>query len=75
MGELSIDQAQFPSVAAAGSASKATSWGGGVNWYLNKNVKLSLDYEQTRFRNGSAKAGNVTAQSEKIIFSRVQLAF
>jgi len=75
VGELTIDQAQFPSVAAAGSASKATSWGTGVNWYWNKNVRLSLDYEQTHFRDGSAKPGNVTAQNEKIIFSRVQLAF
>ena len=74
-GRLTIDQDQFPSVAAANSASQATSWGAGVNWYLNRNIKLSLDYEQTKFRNGSAKIGNVTSQDEKIIFTRAQLAF
>jgi len=46
-----------------------------VNWYLNRNLKLSLDYEQTQFKDGSAKTGTVTAQDEKIIFSRVQVAF
>lgn len=75
VGQLSIDQAQFPLVAATGSASKATSWGAGINWYLNQNVRLSLDYEQTQFRDGATKPGNVTAQDEKIIFSRVQVAF
>jgi len=75
VGRLKIDNEAFPSLAAAGSASKATSWGAGVNWYLNRNVKLSLDYEQTYFKDGSSKRGSVTAQDEKIVFSRVQLAF
>jgi len=74
-GRLKIDNEAFPSLAASGSASKATSWGGGVNWYLSRNLKLSLDYEQTYFKDGSSKRGTVTAQDEKIVFSRVQLAF
>jgi phosphate-selective porin OprO/OprP len=74
-GRLEIDNEAFPMLAAAGSASKATSWGAGVNWYLNRNLKLSLDYEQTYFKDGSSKRGTVTAQDEKIVFSRIQLAF
>ena len=47
----------------------------GVNWYLNKNVKLNLDYEQTEFDGGSRKPGNVTAQNEQIFFGRAQFSF
>jgi phosphate-selective porin OprO and OprP len=36
------------------SASQADSWGVGVNWYLNENVKWLLDYEHTTFEGGAA---------------------
>jgi len=75
VGQLSVDDRLFPSYAAAGSASRASSWGAGINWYLNRNLRLALDYEQTQFKNGSNKPGTVTGQDEKIIFSRVQVAF
>ena len=44
----------------------------GVNWYLNKNVKFALDYANTDFKGGAAKGDRRT---EKIVLSRVQLAF
>ena len=76
-GELTIDDELFGanSFATASSARKARSWGVGLNWYLNKNVKLTLDYDQTDFDGGSSKPGNVTAQDERVIISRVQFAF
>ncbi len=36
------------------SASQADSWGIGLNWYLNENVKWLLDYERTSFDGGAA---------------------
>ena len=75
VGQLSIDDELFSSVAAGGAARRASSWGGGVNWYLNRNVKLSLDYEQTYFKGGSIKPGTVTAHDERMVFSRLQVAF
>ncbi|GBG12733.1 phosphate-selective porin OprO and OprP [Novimethylophilus kurashikiensis] len=36
------------------AASKAEAWAVGVNWYLNKTFKLSLDYEDTSFDGGWA---------------------
>ena len=36
------------------SASQADSWGVGLNWYLNENVKWLLDYEHTTFEGGAA---------------------
>jgi phosphate-selective porin OprO/OprP len=35
------------------SASQADSWGIGLNWYLNENVKWLLDYERTSFEGGA----------------------
>jgi phosphate-selective porin OprO/OprP len=35
------------------SASEATSWGVGLNWYLNDTLKWMLDYERTKFEGGA----------------------
>jgi phosphate-selective porin OprO and OprP len=78
VGELDIDDATFtggntsfadPNVAI----SNESAWSLGVNWYLNRNIKWSFDYEQTDFE-GGASAGQDRAD-EKIAFSRVQLVF
>ncbi len=78
VGELDIDDDAFsggiasfadPNVAI----SNERAWSLGVNWYLNRNVKWSFDYEQTAFENG-ASAGRDRAD-EKIAFSRMQLVF
>lgn len=44
------------------SAKKAKSWTAGVNWYLNSNAKIVLNYEQTTFDggSGSGRAYNAT---------------
>jgi phosphate-selective porin OprO/OprP len=36
------------------SARQADSWGVGLNWYLNENVKWLLDYDHTSFDGGAA---------------------
>jgi len=55
------------------SASKAKNYGLGLNWYLNKNVKLSANYSDTRF-DGGAVAGAARAAG-KAILTRVQLSY
>ncbi|HEV2692559.1 MAG TPA: porin [Verrucomicrobiae bacterium] len=60
------------------NASGAQAWSVGLNWYLNKNVRANLSYSHTAFDTfGASKiaAGNVGAQPESVIFSRLQLAF
>jgi len=55
------------------SVKKAQDFGVGVNWYLNRNVKLQLDYNQTHFTSGAL--GGADRPEEKILFSRMQIAF
>ncbi len=73
------------------SAKKAQSWTTGVNWYLNTNAKIQLNYEQTSFDggNGTNTAFNGTGartfnaatnqvkdrEDERALFARFQVAF
>ena len=83
--ENNIDDAAFSTNAAGSnrfanpttSARSAQSWAAGVNWYLNPNVKLALDYERTSFTGGGG--GTVAAPldrpDEKTLFTRLQLSY
>ena len=71
---LRVDPDAFPRFASINSsAQEARDWGIGLNWYLNQNVKLMLDYDQTHFDGGAA--GGKDRESEQVIFTRAQLAF
>jgi phosphate-selective porin OprO/OprP len=81
---LDIDDNAFAGAAAirladpTKSASGAQAWSVGLNWYLNKNVRANLSYSRTTFdsyANNKIAAGNVGAQPESVLFSRLQLAF
>ena len=70
------------------SAKSAKTWVGGVNWYLNPNLRAALNYEQTSF-DGGAGSGNPNAsvangatpanvkdrEDERAIFARFQIAY
>ena len=75
VGQMSLDNRAFPLYATSASAQQATSWGLGLNWYLNSNLKLNLNYESTFFKGGSDAHGSVTAKDEHVILSRIQFAF
>lgn len=67
------------------SANSATSWSAGINWWLNKNVRLMMSYAHTRFAGGGAfnlfdpstlvAPATVTRQDENVFLTRLQLAF
>ncbi len=57
---------------ATKSARRARAWAAGVNWYLNRNVKLVMNYENTTFI-GGAVGGDRSA--EHALLSRFQIAF
>ena len=74
-GETNIDNDAFPLFAStATSASSAQTFGVGLNWYLNQNVKAVLNLEHTSFDGGSAIAGEDRAD-ENALLTRVQYKF
>jgi len=71
---INFDEAAFPTFAASGTApTGAFGWGVGVNWFWNRNLKLSLNYENTDFQGGSQN--QATAQNEQLVLTQLQLSF
>jgi phosphate-selective porin OprO/OprP len=76
--ELDIDGNAFAGGAdsfadPAVSARKATAWALGLNWYLNENLRWTLDYERTRFDGGAA--GGADREDEDALLLRMALGF
>lgn len=66
------------------SAESAETWTLGVNWYLNPNAKIQLNYLHTTFEGGASNDGataNATGSNikdrpdEEALFARFQVAF
>ncbi len=59
------------------SARAATALAIGLNWYLNKNVEILLDYEHTEFKGGGGGtvANPFDRLDENLIVSRLQLVY
>ena len=73
-GALEIDDGAFPLFADPSvAAGKATSWTLGLNWYLNSNLKLVVNYLQTSLDGGAAAGAD--REDEKAVFTRLQVAF
>jgi phosphate-selective porin OprO/OprP len=72
-GELDLDDDAFPIYAnASSSISKAKALGLGVNWYLTKQVKMTVNYEHTTFESG---ADGADRPSEDFVVTRFQHSF
>jgi phosphate-selective porin OprO/OprP len=72
--ELKVDGSTFPNFADPNtSASAARAWAVGLNWYLNRNLRVNASFSQTKFVGGDK--GTVTKQAENVFFTRMQLAF
>ena len=74
ISQLKVDHSVFDNGFAnpATSAESATLWSVGVNWYLNRFAKLTLDLDETSFRNFDGFANRPT---ERVILGQVQLSF
>ena len=57
---------------------QASAWAAGINWYLNRNLKIALDYEETNFDGGWTNTAGTTFEDrpkEKVLSTRLQLVF
>jgi phosphate-selective porin OprO and OprP len=71
---LDVDDAVFPQFAdPVQAATRAASWSLGLNWYLNRNLRTSVNFVQTDFAGG--EGAPVTRQTENAVLTRMQLAF
>jgi phosphate-selective porin OprO/OprP len=74
--ELDVDKKAFNGYADPGtSASEAGAWSVGLNWYLNRNLRINTSYSRTTFEGGKGTKATVTKQPEEVLFTRVQLSF
>jgi phosphate-selective porin OprO/OprP len=74
VGQIDFDDETFPLFAnPATSASRATSYGAGLNWHLNRNVKLSLGYDYTEFE--APTGSQFENEDEHILAARVQFGW
>jgi phosphate-selective porin OprO/OprP len=72
-GQLTIDDEAFPIFAdSVTQASEAKGFGIGLNWYLNRHVRLLASYEETTFAGGAAVGDR---EKEKVLFTRMQFAY
>jgi phosphate-selective porin OprO/OprP len=70
---IETDSGAFPVFASAGgAASEATGYTVGINWYLNRLIRLQADWEHTRF---DAADPATSLPSENVLITRFQLAF
>jgi phosphate-selective porin OprO/OprP len=77
-GELKLDSSIFSENFANlnTSISKENTWGTGINWYLNRNVKLAMDFEQTKFNRGAINGKSTDDRKTENLFTGLaQLSF
>ncbi len=71
---MDIDNDVFPNYALTTQAiTNAQGYGVSVNWYLNDNIRINTSFDHTFFHSGATTGGD--RPSEKVLFSRFQLAF
>jgi phosphate-selective porin OprO/OprP len=74
--QLDIDKNTFHGYADPNtSASEADAWAIGLNWYLNRNLRINTSFSRTTFEGGNGPKATVTKQPEEVFFTRLQLVF
>ncbi len=73
-GQLTVDSGIFPLYSNPDIWSRqSTTFGASLNWILNENLKLTLQYDYTSFLGGAPDGGN--APDNNAITTQVQLSF
>lgn len=72
-GRLELDDKTFPAFAdEKKSVRSESSYGGAINWHLEKGVKIAFNYDITSFEKGGGVSDRPTEQA---LFTRFQLAY
>lgn len=70
---LALDRDAFPVFANPTAAARtARAWAVGTNWYLNRAVKVTVDFEETLFEGGAASGDRPT---ERNVLTRFQFGY
>jgi phosphate-selective porin OprO/OprP len=73
-GRFEVDDSVYPLFAnPATAARQADDWVAGINWYLNRVVKIATEYEHIQFEGGAPDGGD--RPTERGVFTRLQFAF
>jgi phosphate-selective porin OprO/OprP len=67
---FAADPASFPTFAATSAVEKADGWAVGLDWTLERQIRVLLDYEVTSFDGGAG-----TRPDERVLFTRFQIGF
>lgn len=73
--EMDIDNGTFQILDPTKSATHATAWTLGANWYLNSYALIRANYEQTSFDGGATAAKGGDRPTEQVFATRFQLSF
>jgi phosphate-selective porin OprO/OprP len=78
--EVDLDNDSFPVFSnPASSASHVFSWSIGLNWWLNRNLRLNTSFSRADFQGGGGPGAGVpaavTRRNEEVLFTRLQIAF
>jgi phosphate-selective porin OprO/OprP len=72
--EIDLDSDSFPVFANPDlSATRAQGWTVGLNWYLNRWIKVMANFDHTWFEGG--RAGGRDRASEDTILTRLQISY
>jgi phosphate-selective porin OprO and OprP len=77
VGDFSVEQRIYNYGFASPTTSprRAHEWVGGVSWYLNRMLRISLDYGNTNFGGGATVANGGNRPSERVLLNRFQVNF
>jgi len=67
--ELRVDRGVYEQGIGGGMAQKAKAWALGLNWYMNRSVRLMFNYEHTDF---VERPGGDAVPTEKVFLQRLQ---
>lgn len=72
--QIDFDDASFPVFADPGkSARGASEMALGANWWMTRNIRLTLNLDRTEFEGGAA--GGSDRETETVVLSRFQVSF